>query len=128
MIFASAPFTFSGDTCTAKVGLATSGNCKLIETVNLTITAGDLKMSKVPGHVTMTGITLNGAAQTSTGSLQDVTVMDYRGGTLGWSLVGRFSGLTGPAMPTGGNFTLPPTAMTWTPSLRRRRATTTTRW
>ena len=116
VIFTSVPFTFSGDSCTAKVGAAATGSCALLETVNLTITAGDLKMSKVAGDVTLSGVALNGAAQTSTGSLQDVTVMDYRGGTLGWSLVGRFSGLTGPAKPTTGNHTIASSAMTWTPS------------
>ncbi len=88
VIFTSVPFTFSGDSCTAKVGAAATGSCALLETVNLTITAGDLKMSKVAGDVTLSGVALDGAAQTSTGSLQDVTVKDYRGGTLGWSLVG----------------------------------------
>ena len=76
------------------------GSCGLVETVDLTITAGNLTQSKLAGNVAMTGITLDGAAHTSTGSLQDVTVKDYRGGSLGWSLVGRFSGLTGPAKPT----------------------------
>jgi hypothetical protein len=111
VLFASQAFTFSGDSCTAKVGTATTGSCSLIETVNLTITAGDLKMSKAAGAVTMSGISLNGAAQTSTGSLQDVTVQDYRGGILGWSLTGKFSGLTA----TGG-FSLTPDKLSWTPS------------
>ena len=102
-------FGFSGDSCTAKVGGAATGDCELLETVLLEVTAGDLKMSKVPGDVVMSGVTLNGTAQTSTGSLQDVTVMDYRGGTLGWDLVGTFSGLTGPAAIT-------PDKLSWTPS------------
>ena len=41
---------------------------------------------------------------------------DYRGGVLGWSLVARFSGLTGPATPTTGNFTIPSTSLSWTPT------------
>ncbi len=116
VIFASTAFAFSGDTCTAKVGLAASGNCKLLETVDLTITAGDLKMAKASGNVTMSPITLNGTAQNSTGALKNVTVKDYRGGVLGWSLVARFSGLTGPVAPTSGNFTIPSTSLSWTPS------------
>jgi len=109
VIFASQPFTFSGDSCTAKVGSAGTGNCSLLQTMKLTVTAGNLTMSKVPGDVTMTGVTLNGTAQTSTGSLQDVTVKDYRGGSLGWSLTGKFSGLTGPATITADK-------LSWTPS------------
>ncbi|MGH1564968.1 hypothetical protein [Mumia sp. DW29H23] len=115
-LFGSQAFTFSGDTCTAKQGAATTGSCALLETVDLTVVAGDLKMAKAAGNVQLSGIALNGTEQTSTGSLQDVTVKDYRGGTLGWSLVGRFSGLNGPAKPSGGNFTIAPSALTWTPT------------
>lgn len=115
-IFASTAFSFSGDACTAKVGLSATGSCALLETVDLTVVAGDLKMSKEAGNVAMSGVSLDGTDQTSTGNLQDVTVKDYRGGTLGWSLVGRFSGLTGPAKASGGNFTIAPSKLTWTPS------------
>ncbi|MEQ6900954.1 hypothetical protein [Nocardioides sp. YIM 152588] len=96
-IFSVAAFTFSGDACTAKEGLATTGECSLLEVVTLTVTAGDLKMSKNAGDVAMSGITLDGTDQVSTGSLQDVNVMDYRGGDLGWALTAKFSGLSGPA-------------------------------
>ncbi|MFD1827370.1 MULTISPECIES: hypothetical protein [Mumia] len=115
-LFGSQAFTFSGDTCTAKQGSAATGSCALLETVELTVVAGDLKMSKDAGKVLMSGVTLDGTDQTSTGDLQNVTVKDYRGGTLGWSLVGRFSGLNGPAKPAGGNFTIAPTALSWTPT------------
>ena len=77
--------------------------------MTLTVTAGDLKLSKDAGAVVMSPVTLNGTAQPSTGSLRDLTVKDYRGGTLGWSLVGRFTGLTGPVA-------IAPSKMTWTPS------------
>jgi hypothetical protein len=116
VIFASKGFTFSGDACNAKVGAATTGSCKLLETVDLVVTAGNLTMSKASGNVQMSGVTLNGTAQTSTGNLKDVTVKDYRGGVLGWTLVARFSGLSGPATPTTGNFTVPSTSLSWTPT------------
>lgn len=109
VIFASAGFTFSGDTCTAKVGAAATGSCALLQTVRLSVTAGDLKLSKVAGDVVMSAVSLDGTEQTSTGSLQDVTVEDYRGGSLGWSLTGRFSGLTGP-VAIGAD------KLSWTPS------------
>ena len=108
-VFASTAFSFSGDSCTAKQGAAATGTCSLLETVTLAVTAGDLTMSKDPGSVVLDGVTLNGSAQTSTGSLRDVTVKDYRGGTLGWSLTGKFSGLTGPA-------TIAPDKLSWTPA------------
>jgi hypothetical protein len=108
-IFTSKAFTFSGDTCTAKIGLAATGSCALVQTMKLTVTAGDLTMSKAAGEVVMSGVALNGTAQASTGSLQDVTVKDYRGGSLGWSLTGKFSGLTGPA-------TITPDKLSWTPT------------
>lgn len=108
-IFATATYAVSGDSCTAKVGAATTGDCKLLQTVTLQVTGGDLKMAQVPGTVVLAPKTLNGAAQTTSGSLQDVTVKDYRGGTLGWSLVGRFSGLSGPA-------NIAASKMSWTPS------------
>ncbi|MBD3926743.1 hypothetical protein IEZ26_19140 [Nocardioides cavernae] len=107
VLFASQSF---GDACVAKVGTATTGSCSLVETVNLTVNAGDLKMSKVSGPVVMSAVTLDGTATTSSGSLQDVTVKDYRGGTLGWSLVGRFSGLS------NGGFSITPDKLTWAPT------------
>ncbi len=108
-IFASRPFSFSGDSCTAKIGAAATGSCEVLETVTLTVTAGDLKMSKDAGNVVLSPVTLDGTAQESTGSLRDVTVKDYRGGTLGWSLTGKFTGLNGPVA-------IAPSKLTWTPS------------
>ena len=102
-------FEFSGDTCTAKVGAAASGECSLLETVKLSVTAGDLKMSKESGDVALSGVTLNGEPQTATGAIKDVTVKDYRGGTLGWSLTATFTGLNGPVA-------IPSSALTITPS------------
>lgn len=109
LIPASVPFAVSGDSCTAKVGAATGGSCFLLETVKLDVTAGDLKMSKESGDVELSPVALDGTAHTSTGSLKDVTVKDYRGGTLGWDLVATFSGLNGPA-------TIAPSKLSWTPS------------
>ncbi|MBA2953602.1 hypothetical protein GON03_04695 [Nocardioides sp. MAH-18] len=108
-VFASAPFTFSGDTCNAKVGSATTGSCSLVQTMNLDITAGNLTASKASGTILMPGFTLDGTAHSVTGALRQVTVKDYRGGALGWSLTGKFSGLTGPA-------TITPDKLSWTPN------------
>jgi len=108
-VFASTSFSFSGDSCIAKSGAATTGDCSLLETVSLEVAAGDLTMSKEAGSVELSGVDLNGTAQTATGDLRDVTVKDYRGGALGWSLTGRFSGLNGPAAIAADK-------LTWSPS------------
>lgn len=101
-------FSFSGDSCIAKVGLAATGNCELLQTVTLDVTAGDLTMSKEAGDVALSGVTLDGTPQTATGDLREVTVIDNRGGSLGWSLVGTFDGLSGPVA-------IPASALSWTP-------------
>ena len=116
MIFASQPFAFSGDSCLAKAGLATTGSCALVETVNLTITAGNLKQSKSRAPSRWPGSPWTARRRPRPAALQDVTVKDYRGGPLGWSLVGRFNGLTGPASPRAATSPSRPAAMTWTPS------------
>jgi hypothetical protein len=107
-IFGGASFTFSGDTCQAKAGAAATGECALLQTMKLTVTAGNLTTSKVAGDVVMDGVTLNGTAQHSFGDLKQVTVKDYRGGSLGWSLTAKFSGLTGPT-------TIGSDQLSWTP-------------
>ncbi|TIC88281.1 hypothetical protein E8D34_04895 [Nocardioides sp. GY 10113] len=110
-IWSDAAFAFSADTCTAKEGLEDNSDaCSVLETIELTVLPGDLTMAKAAGTVEMGAVQLNGTDQTSTGSLQDVTVMDYRGGTLGWSLIGTFAGLTSGPQPIDAD------KLSWTPS------------
>lgn len=104
------PVAISADACT--VGPQTDGHagdhCHLLETVQLTINGGDLTMSKVPGVVQLSAVDL-GEDDSASGSLQDVTVIDERGGFNGWSLTGSFAGLDG-AMD------IPAGALSWTPT------------
>ncbi|MEU8243876.1 WxL domain-containing protein [Actinoplanes missouriensis] len=112
-MFALAPWTASADACTAKEGTATTGDCDLKYELSETVTGGSLSMSRGAGSSTIifTGVTLNGSAQTATGSLKPINVTDNRGSTLGWELAAEVTDFTG--VPGG---TIPAGALTWTPS------------
>ncbi|MFC5751303.1 hypothetical protein [Actinomadura rugatobispora] len=78
--------------------------------INLTVNGGPLTMSRQPGEVDLTPVTLNGTEQNATGSLKDVEVVDARGGTTGWSLTGTltdFGSAAGTKIPAGN--------LSWTP-------------
>jgi len=78
--------------------------------VSVTVNAGALTMSRQPGEVTLTPVTLDGTEKTATGDLRQVQVVDARGGTAGWSLTGTVTDFTssgGPRFPAGN--------LSWTP-------------
>jgi hypothetical protein len=78
--------------------------------VSVTVNAGALTMSRQPGEVTLTPVTLDGTARTATGDLKQVQVVDARGGTSGWSLTGTvtdFASSSGLKIPAGN--------LSWTP-------------
>jgi hypothetical protein len=78
--------------------------------INLTVGGGPLTMSRQPGEVDLTPVTLNGTEQNATGSLKEVEVVDARGGTTGWSLTGTltdFGSAAGTKIPAGN--------LSWTP-------------
>lgn len=104
---ASTTVDIAGDNCTSK---PVNTTCSLTQTLTLQITGGNLSMSKVPGTVPMSGITLNGAPQTSTGDIKTVTVTDARGGAAGWSLTGVLSDFG-----NGSGDSIPASDVTWTP-------------
>ncbi|GGV18432.1 hypothetical protein GCM10010182_44790 [Actinomadura cremea] len=79
--------------------------------INLTVNGGPLTMSREPGEVDLTPVTLDGTRQTATGSLKRVDVIDARGGTTGWSLTGT---LTDFAAPAGTK--IPAGNLSWTPA------------
>ncbi|MFF4830374.1 beta-xylosidase [Streptomyces sp. NPDC001315] len=60
-----------------------------------TVRAGTLSMSQAGDAVQLTGVDF-GKGGASTGSLQTVTVKDFRGGPAGWSLTGKVTDFTGP--------------------------------
>ncbi|MGC4956003.1 WxL domain-containing protein [Actinomadura citrea] len=79
--------------------------------INLTVDGGPLTMSREPGEVDLTPVTLDGTEQTATGSLRRVEVIDARGGTAGWSLTGTLTDFT-----SSGGTRIPAGNLTWTPA------------
>ncbi|MET7432747.1 MULTISPECIES: beta-xylosidase [Streptomyces] len=68
-----------------------AGSQKLTTTVK----AGTLSMSQTGDSVTLSAVDF-GRGGASTGSLNTVTVKDFRGGPAGWSLTGKVTDFTGP--------------------------------
>ncbi len=87
--------------------------------VTVTVTGGPLTLAQDPGEVVLDPVTLNGAAQTTTGMLRRVTVSDARGSSVGWSLIGTLGDFKGPAGASiaAGN-------LTWTPQCTARAGAT----
>ncbi|MEZ0065285.1 hypothetical protein ABIA32_001281 [Streptacidiphilus sp. MAP12-20] len=94
------PFTV---TATVKPG-------DLQQSLNSTVLAGTLSMTQSGTSVTMTPVPF-GTGGASTGTLNTVTVLDYRGGSTGWTLTASNTNFTGP-----GTASLPAAALSWTPS------------
>ncbi|WP_030989149.1 beta-xylosidase [Streptomyces sp. NRRL WC-3744] len=68
-----------------------AGSQKLTTTVK----AGTLSMSQTGDSVALSAVDI-GRGGASTGSLNTVTVKDFRGGPAGWSLTGKVTDFTGP--------------------------------
>jgi hypothetical protein len=73
---------------------ATPDGCELLQNINLTVNGGTLTFSEAGSSVTMNAITLNGADQTSTGGIQELTVLDARGSLSGWVVLATMTDLT----------------------------------
>lgn len=82
----------------------------LQQTPGGTVQPGPLAMQQAAGGFTLQSITLNGKPQTMTGSMNQVAVQDFRGGTTGWALTGKVTDFTS---DTGG--TIPAANLSWTP-------------
>lgn len=105
--FAAAPFSLSANSCTGS-------GCEISQTVVQQVNGTVLSQSQAASVINMTPITLDGTEQTSTGDLNDVTVVDGRGTLEGWSVTATLTDLNdGSAAP---NHTIPATNMTWTPT------------
>ncbi|MDI2128962.1 WxL domain-containing protein [Yinghuangia seranimata] len=74
------------------------------------VNPGPLAMTQASPGITLSPITLNGTAQTMTGKLNTVTVQDFRGSQLGWSLTAKVTPFTSPT-----NGAIPSTGLRWTP-------------
>ena len=101
-----APFTFTAGTTGT-----TGGSSSDSQTVTATVSAGPLDLTEAGTEVTLSGITINGTPQTATGNLNAITVQDFRGSALGWTLNATATGFTG---SDGG--TIPAVALKVTPS------------
>ncbi len=113
---ATLTITVLANQCTAPIisdpdGIPGSGDeitdpCSLTEIVVQPVVGTTMTLDKTPGFVVMSTVILNGEAQASTGSLQDLTVTNARGTSAGWTLSGFVTDLGAPGGPT---ITLPPT-------------------
>ncbi|MGW2635570.1 beta-xylosidase [Streptomyces sp. NPDC001348] len=74
-----------------------------------TVKAGTLSMSQAGNAVRLSAVDF-GKGGASTGSLNKVTVKDYRGGPAGWSLTGKVTDFTGPGGKIGAG------KLSWTPA------------
>ncbi|MFH8517928.1 beta-xylosidase [Streptomyces gelaticus] len=77
--------------------------------LNTSIEAGTLSMVQAGDAVEMSAVDF-GRGGASRGSLQTVTVEDFRGGPAGWSLTGKVTDFKGP-----GGTTIGASALAWTP-------------
>ncbi|NUU20308.1 MAG: hypothetical protein HOV68_02155 [Streptomycetaceae bacterium] len=85
-----------------------------VSTQNATVTLapGSLTMSQAGNGIDFGSATLNGQAQTLNANLNRVTVLDSRGGNLGWSLSGTMTDL----VAANGSDKIPAANVQWTPS------------
>ncbi|WTW95011.1 hypothetical protein OG216_17210 [Streptomycetaceae bacterium NBC_01309] len=78
----------------------------------VTLAPGSLSMSQAGNGIDFGTVTLNGEAQTVRSNLNQVTVVDARGGNLGWSLTGTMTDL----VAANGTDKIPAGNLAWTPS------------
>ncbi len=77
--------------------------------ITTTVKAGDLSMAQAGDAVQLKAVDF-GKGGASTGSLQTVTVKDFRGGPAGWSLTGKVTDFTGPGAKIDAG------KLSWTPA------------
>lgn len=79
---------------------ATSAACALTEIVVQPVVGTVMTLDKGAGLVVMDPVVLNGQAQASNGSLQNLLVTNARGSSAGWTLSGFVTDLGAPGSPT----------------------------
>jgi hypothetical protein len=82
------------------------------QNASVTLAPGALAMTQAGEGLDFGTVALNGEAQTVKANLNQVTVTDARGGTLGWSLTGSMTDL----VAANGTDTIPAGNLAWTPS------------
>lgn len=79
---------------------ATAAPCSLTQIVVQPVIGTTMTLDKVAGLVVMSPVVLDGQAQVSSGTLQDLTVTNARGSAAGWTLSGFVTDLGAPGSPT----------------------------
>jgi hypothetical protein len=79
---------------------ATAGACSLTEILVQPVVGTTMTLDKLPGVIMMSTVVLNGSPQASSGSLQDLTVINARGTAAGWTLSGFVTDIGAPGGPT----------------------------
>lgn len=82
------------------------------QSATVTLAPGSLSMTQAGDGIDFGTATLNGEAQQLPGSLNQVTVVDARGGNLGWALTGSMTDL----VAANGTDKIPAGNLAWTPS------------
>ncbi|MGA4543041.1 hypothetical protein ACPA54_23925 [Uniformispora flossi] len=82
------------------------------QSATVTLAPGALSMTQAGDGIDFGSATLNGEAQQLSGSLNQVTVVDARGGNLGWALTGSMTDL----VAANGTDKIPAGNLAWTPS------------
>ncbi|GIJ54209.1 Ig-like domain repeat protein [Virgisporangium aurantiacum] len=103
------PAAFKASTSAAlNYSVTPAGGQSVSQPLNATIEAGAFSIESSAAPVALAG-TVGGSA---TGSLNDVTVTDYRGTNAGWNVTGQFPGFT----QQGGSGAIPAGNLSWAPS------------
>lgn len=86
------------------VGLFCFGPCSLTQTIIVDVDPDTLTMEQVGGQVQLDTVVLDGEPQTTTAAMQEIRVINERGGTAPWDITGQLTSdfktdLTGPDCP-----------------------------
>lgn len=79
---------------------ASAAACSLTEIVVQPVVGTTMTLDKVAGVIMMSTVVLNGQPQASSGSLQDLTVINARGTAAGWTVSGFVTDIGAPGGPT----------------------------
>jgi hypothetical protein len=88
--------------------------CFVVQDLDAQVNPGRLSLSQLDGIVTFPGVTLDGANQTTTTLLNQVTVIDARGTNAPWTLTASLTDFTTPGAGTNG--VIPATGLAWVPT------------
>ncbi|MGA4543036.1 hypothetical protein ACPA54_23900 [Uniformispora flossi] len=90
----------------------TTGPAPISQSASVTLAPGALSMTQAGDGINFGSATLDGSAQKLNANLNQVTVLDARGGNLGWSLTGTMTDL----VAGNGTDKIPAGNISWTPS------------